>query len=715
MKSLSMHALRSIAVGVVLCQPPLLSYAVGEILPAQQSANGQTPGRIDPDRTDIDALQKLAQQEGESGQTAAAIRDFQRALELRPEWKEGWWNLGALQYADNRFADAISTLQHVVKFDPDLGAAWSLLGLSEFETNDFANAFIHLEKAKSLGIKDDAEIERVSNYHLGLLLIRAGKFERASDLLLKTFGGGQMSEQLKIALGLATLRIALLPEQIDPSHEALVLAAGDVTSAGTEALDRFPALLHTYPDIPYLHYAYGLSIAKAGRDQQAIALMRDETTLSPESPLPWIEISRLQLRLGAVNESLIAARKAVTLDPTSKIAHESLAIALKSSGDTAHSASEQNIADHLTSVQETPEQRIILRYTNASANSLPATNSKADQELWNRAMQEYAERQYSDSADHLKQLLRQNPDNGTGWAVLGLNEFALNDFDNALIHLDRGAKLGLSGSPESLQSARYTFGILLIRAGQFDEASDVLVSALKAGPLDEKVEYALGLALLRRPELPGQQKQQEAGLINAAGKISALLHSSQYDAAFPLFQRLLRENPSAPFLHYAYGTALLAVSEFDEAAAQMQAERTISPTSELPCLRLASIALRQHNFTDAITWSHRALLLAPNSAEAHYLLGRASLESGDDATALLELQTASKLSPASPEIHFNLAKAYARAKMPEKAEQERATFSQLNEIAETQRSHHGSQIYAGPRDAVDVTTTPPIQSAPHPN
>jgi tetratricopeptide (TPR) repeat protein len=177
---------------------------------------------------------------------------------------------------------------------------------------------------------------------------------------------------------------------------------------------------------------------------------------------------------------------------------------------------------------------------------------------------------------------------------------------------------------------------------------------------------------------------------------------------------LIKENPSAPFLHYAYGTALLAVSEFDEASAQMKAEMSISPASELPYIRLASIALRQHNFTDAITWSRRALLLAANSAEAHYLLGRASLESGDDVTALRELETASRLSPASPEIHFNLAKAYARAKMPEKAERERATFSQLNEVMERQRGQHGAQIYAGPHNAEDVTTMPRVQATPSP-
>src|ERR1700751_4831323 len=195
MKSLSMRALRSIAVGAVLCQSQFHSYAAGGVPPAPQTATSRRA-----EQPEIDALQKLAQQEGESGQTSEAIRDYRRVLASRPDWKEGWWNLGVLEYSSNQFAEARSTLQRVVGFAPDLGVAWSLLGLCEFETRDFAGALVHLEKAQSLGIKDDAEVQRVSIYHLRLLLVRTGDFDRASDLLLKTFGVGQISEQLKIAL-----------------------------------------------------------------------------------------------------------------------------------------------------------------------------------------------------------------------------------------------------------------------------------------------------------------------------------------------------------------------------------------------------------------------------------------------------------------------------------------------------------------------------------
>ena len=193
-------------------------------------------------------------------------------------------------------------------------------------------------------------------------------------------------------------------------------------------------------------------------------------------------------------------------------------------------------------------------------------------------MQEYTAGQYSAASADLKAWLAVTPESGTGWAMLGLCEFELKDFDNALIHLDRGAKLGLSASSESIALARYTYGILLVHAGQFEKAAEVLASvANAAGPLAAKVEYGLGLVLLRRAEFPDSGNTQQAALVTAAGHIESLLQQSKYDEAFPQFKLLLDRYPATPFLHYAYGTALIAISEFDQAAAQMQAEIAISP------------------------------------------------------------------------------------------------------------------------------------------
>jgi len=390
-----------------------------------------------------------------------------------------------------------------------------------------------------------------------------------------------------------------------------------------------------------------------------------------------------------------------------------LAQAWEAAGNREQASAARQFAAPVSSAPPILEQRIVLLYANA--NTTAGTALEDARQHRPRAMQEYAAGQFPDAITDLKASLAGTPGDGTGWALLGLCEFELKDFDNALIHLDRGARLGLSASSESISLARYTYGILLVHAGRFEQAAEVLAAAANVkDPLAAKAEYALGLVLLRRNEFPGAADMQQAALVTAAGRIESLLRESKYDEAFPQFELLLNRYPSTPFLHYAYGTALIALSEFDQATAQMQAEIVLSPGSELPLVRLASIALRQHDPATAIGWSQQALTLAPNSVDAHYLLGRASLETGDVTLALHELETASRLSPASPEIHFNLAKAYARAKMTERAQQERDTFLRLNQAAEGQRRGQDSHADLGTRGAGDVSPTSPAQAPVEP-
>ena len=144
----------------------------------------------------------------------------------------------------------------------------------------------------------------------------------------------------------------------------------------------------------------------------------------------------------------------------------------------------------------------------------------------------------------------------------------------------------------------------------------------------------------------------------------------------------------------------------------MRSEIAISPTSELPFVRLASIALRKEVPSEAIASAERAVELAADSAEAHYLLGKAALQTGGTARAVRELEIACRLAPGSPETHFNLAKAYAKSGQTQRAAEERATFIDLNALAEQQKSQQGNQAYRGPREAGDMSVAPKATANP---
>ena len=702
--------------------------------------------------SDFEAAAKSATSAREAGR-AEAIQDYVRALELNPRWEEGWWYLGTMFYDTDRYSEAIPAFQKLVELVPTAGPAWEFLGLCEFETKDYANALEHLKKGRALGDADDPDTARVANYHLALLLIRTGAFDEASAQLSAAVGHSEMPAQIKNALALSMLRVPLLPKEIDPSQDALIAAAGEAAAAIAEnnsakALAAFPSLLKDYPAIPYLHYAYGKALASAGRDEEALKQQREETNISPNSSSPWIEISQLELHLQRPQEAMHAAEEAVQRAPESAAAHKTLADTLQALGKKEKAATELALAEKLAPEKNQPEERLAQLYSNhagasshaniqaaersasdpASSNfsvlsSRAATAQAAgnsdqaiqnyqralqlrpewDDGRWSLAMLLYSAGHYPEAIIELKLWVERHPNFGPAWAVMGLCEFETKDYKNALVHLQRGEQLGLGGNPQADGLARYHLAMLENQIGQFDSAMETLSPGTRSGKIAKEIQIALGMALLHMPALPDQLDPSQTALAESAGEIAALLQNSKYDQAFPKLQALLQQHPSVPFLHYAYGTALSALSQFDDAETQLRAELQISPRSELPYISLASLQLKQYRATEALASAEQAVQLAPDSAESHYVLGRANLELNHNEQAVHELELASNLAPGSPEVHFNLAKAYAKVRQPEKAEQERAIFARLNSAAEQRRSHSGNQAYAGSHDAVELT------------
>ncbi len=624
------------------------------------------------------AIVQSANAARDAGNADEAIRDYSRAVVLRPSWTEGWWNLGVMQYEANHYADAVTNLRRLTELAPNMASGWSILGLSEFETKDYASALASLEKAQKLGGIDDPDIARVSAYHLALLLIRNGEFERAAELLHSVFGE-PAPPQVKAALGLALLRVPLLPSEIEPSKDALIQAAGDAATSSNTS-QALAGLVQQYPNVPWLHYAYGLALDATGQTQEALAQTKLEAGIFPESALSWIEISRIELRLKHSPEALNAAKRAVAINAESSAAHESLAKALTANGSVQAAARETQLAEHLSQTPSHPDPRMIALYGAHTAGVPPE-----DSATWTTAMQNYSAGSYAETIAALKNWVERNPADGTAWAVMGLSEFALKDYDNARIHLQRGIGLGLKGSAESVQTASDDLALLLIRNGEFDAATTLLTPLAGQPPLASQIQLALGLALLHIPSLPDDLDPPHRALAQSTGEIVERLLASRYPEAFSLFQKLIAAYPTTPWLHYAYGNALDSLSQYDEAKVQMQAELRLSPHSALPWISLASIDVRQHLPADALKAAQTAVIMAPDSAESHYELGRAWLESGDAQKAIAELERANGIKPGNPEIHFVLARAYAKANLSEKAAAERTTFMQLEEMANQKR------------------------------
>jgi tetratricopeptide (TPR) repeat protein len=609
---------------------------------------------------DFDSLSRSATAAREAGHPADAIPFYQRALQLRPDWVEGWWYLGTLRYDADQFSDAIPAFQKVAELAPQVPDTQNFLGLCEFEVADYDSALRDLEKGHaSASSQDDPQLARVVSYHLALLLNRAAQFERALAVLSKDFAQGAPPSQVAFAFGLAQLHIPLLPSEVDASKDALIQNVGQLSALvsqghAAQTLDSYATLVRQNPNVPYLHSAYAAALEAAGHQEDALVQLKLGRNTKPASSQSSIDLNVAALyanELGRAHLGLpLSARDTMKLDPA---------------------------------------------------------------ESWQQATQLFSAGRYIDAMPFLKSHLATKTQDGTAWAMLGLCEFETRDYDNALLHLEKGASLGLGGSPESVRIARYRLALLLIRNAQFDRAATLLVPEAEGNSLAPQIQFALGLALLHKKMLPEQVPTSDVPLVQSAGEISLLLHQSKYDAAFPKLQQLIQKYPTTPLLHYVYGLGLASLSRYEDAEAQFNEESRISPQSELPYVQRAFVELQTRRPADALTSAQRAVQLAPDSAEAHYVLGRSLLESGKYQDASQELQTAARLNPGSPEVHFNLAKAYAKLNRREDAERERATFARLNAEIEYQRSHQGSQAYGAAHTASELSQSqPPPQSPP---
>jgi len=692
------------------------------------------------------------------GDAAEAIHRYETALKIRPEWPEGWWYLGTLYADTNRFTEAISIFRKLTDANPKLGPAWASLGLSEFELKDYQNSLVHLRQAQELGFAEVPDVEKPATYHLALLLNLDGEFEDAFSLLAYEFGKEALAQQTRIALAMSLLRIPLLPDQVDPSKDALITDAGETAEllasrTFEQAFQHFRQMLKDYPKTPFLHYAFGSALDFQSRYEEAEAQLREETRITPRSALPYMRMAAIALKTHRPTDALGLAEQGVKLAPHSATAHQILAKTLTELGKTESALQENATAEKLEPEKPQVDSEIAALYANQpvsienfqskSSVAIPSENfeeltrkaeaagkaGRTEEAIayyqsalrlrpeWDEAWSQlgilfYIAGRHPDGISALKNSLRIRPQRAEAWVFLGLCEFETGEYRNSYLHLEHGRELGFHGTPEAQQRASLRLAELRIWSGDFDGAKDLLIPEVDRNQLTTTTKTVLGLMLLRIPRLPDQLEPSRKAVVRAAGETAALLYAERYNEAFQAFQQMLKDFPHTPFLHYAYGSALESLSQHAEAEAQLREEIKLAPENALAYMRLADILLKLQRPEDALSNAERAVQLDPEAAGGHELLGRSLLEVGKTEASIRELELASRLAPNYAEVHFNLARAYTKARMPAEAERERAIFARLNAAEEQDRSsQQNSEGVITPYER-RTTSSPDVKAAP---
>ena len=283
-----------------------------------------------------------------------AIHLYRQGVDLRPSWQDGWWWLGSLYYDQDRFPEAQAALSRFVAMAPKPGPAYAFLGLSEYETRDNARSLEHFRKWALEGSPGTIELIDVASFHWALLLTREGRFVQA--LYLFTAKGQRRggSAVLTEAMGLASLRMAYLPEDYPPPQREKVWLAGKAAFYASLMPHQFDRaqnyedeLLRHYDQAPNVHYFRGTLFGFQKKRLAAKEEYRQELRISPQHGPAMIELARLDLDDGQVEEAVSLARRATNLEPKNAAAHHVLGQALLASGQVQQSAGELETARQL--------------------------------------------------------------------------------------------------------------------------------------------------------------------------------------------------------------------------------------------------------------------------------------------------------------------------------------------------------------------------------
>ncbi|HEY1217855.1 MAG TPA: tetratricopeptide repeat protein [Bryobacteraceae bacterium] len=284
---------------------------------------------------------------------AEAVKLYRQAVEMRPDWAEGWFNLAASLYDLGRYAESRDAFRKEVKLMPRMAPGWAFLGLAESEVNDPVQALADIRKGEELGLRGNHEFELAVRLKAAGLLLRASVFDEAMEQLRPVADGTENSPAVVETMGLCSLAVFRTMEGLSDEQRAVVRLTGKaawalVSHRPEEAGAAYAELLERYPNQPGVHYAHALYLIETDLPA-ALAELETEVQHTPNHWPALILMSTLRIRQGSPELALESLRAVLKLVPPRYLwlCHAEMGRAYLTSDNTAAAIGELETAMRL--------------------------------------------------------------------------------------------------------------------------------------------------------------------------------------------------------------------------------------------------------------------------------------------------------------------------------------------------------------------------------
>jgi predicted Zn-dependent protease len=191
-------------------------------------------------------------------------------------------------------------------------------------------------------------------YFVAVLLTRFEQYSDSMGMMLAMIKSGQQPDLLVEPIGLAALRMPLLPSEIPPDRRDMIRMAGQGALAleaehQEEAEKLFRNMVAAYPNEPGVHFLLGAFLLDL-RPDDGIREMRRELEISPFHVPARLRLAEEYLKEEHFDDALSLAQEAARLEPKDGPAHMMLGEVLVAKGDLS-----EGIRELETSEKEAPQ------------------------------------------------------------------------------------------------------------------------------------------------------------------------------------------------------------------------------------------------------------------------------------------------------------------------------------------------------------------------
>ncbi|MGD1020514.1 MAG: tetratricopeptide repeat protein, partial [Verrucomicrobiia bacterium] len=235
------------------------------------------------------------------GRVPEAIRAFESALRIDPDYAEAHTELGVALARTGKIEEAIKHYEQALRIEPDFADAHADLGVALAQTGNIEEAIAHFEQA----LRANPDFAEAHN-SLGATLERTGKIEEAI---------AHFEQALRVNPDFAE------------AHYGLGAALAQ-TGKTEEAIAHFEQALRINPDYAEAHTDLGAALARMGKIEEAIKHYEQVLRIKPDSADAHNSLGNLLAQAGRLPEAIKHLEAALRMNPDSARAHYNLGIAL---------------------------------------------------------------------------------------------------------------------------------------------------------------------------------------------------------------------------------------------------------------------------------------------------------------------------------------------------------------------------------------------------